>query len=149
MCLLFKKNFGGHSYFTILNWFQVYNKVNLLHMYIIHSYILSPLYTPSQSIAEFPMLSSRELVISYLYFIWQCVCICLNLPFGPFNPLHEFHRCWFMSSVIFGIVNHYSFENFFSLTFSFLWIIITWLSYFYWSTSCCGYVYYHSSQYFL
>lgn len=84
-------------------------------MCIIHSYISFPLYMPSQSIVESSLCYLvGELVISYLYFVWQCVCVCLNLPFVPFNPLHEFHCCWFMSCHIWNSPPRIPLKTFFS-----------------------------------
>ena len=75
----------------------VHQSDSVTHVHNPFLYSFSSVYAITKYCREFPVLSSRELVISYLYFVWQCVCVCLNLPFVPFNPLYEFHCCWFMS----------------------------------------------------
>ena len=72
------------SPFTMLQQFQAYIRVNLFHISTLFQ-ILFP-YTSLQGTEQFPVLYSKQVLISYLFYVSQCVYVKPSLLIYPSLP---------------------------------------------------------------
>ena len=73
-----------YSLFTMLSQLQIYSKVNQLYICIYPFFLFS--YRLLQNIKEKPLYNNKQVLVSYLFYIQQRVCVNLIHPIYPSCP---------------------------------------------------------------